>query len=656
MAGTEWTEPRRTTLQALCDTFVAAVPPPDVEAGDPTGFWGRQASDLGVPDRVAALLDTLPEEDRAGMLQLLDLLRASGFRHLPQTAREATVNGLRRASADVRDGLEAYGALTLMEFYGGVGPDGRNPNWDQLDYPGPPEVPQPPPPSLVASTPPVEDGRVTLEADVCVVGSGSGGGVVAGVVATSGQQVVVLEAGGHLEGASLPTDELTAYRSLYWRGGATLTDDGNVAIMAGATLGGGSMINWMNCVKPPSWVRKEWAVEHGLGDIATPAFDQHLDAVLERISANDQCSDLNGPNGRLSEGAEALDWDWHCAVRNADPSTYDPETAGHVGFGDRTGSKQGTLPTFLKDAAEAGAQVVVGCRAERILVDGGRAVGVEAVLTRDGDEVPVTVRCRHVVVACGALETPALLLRSGIGGPAVGRNLRVHPVPVLNGYYPEPQRAWWGGPQTAIVDEFSNLGDGHGFLVETPHVTAALGATAVPWRSARSHKMILGRSSELASFIAVTRDHAGGRVTIDDAGQSVVTYPIGAADMAQMRRSLEVMARLHVAAGARAMVDLHPQLATWRAGDDLDAYIARITALPFGAHERVPFSAHQMGTARMGDDPATSVADPEGQLHDTKGVWIGDTSAFPSAVGSNPMVTTMALAHRTAQALLIAAE
>jgi len=118
-----------------------------------------------------------------------------------------------------------------------------------------------------------------------------------------------------------------------------------------------------------------------------------------------------------------------------------------------------------------------------------------------------------------------------------------------------------------------------------------------------------------------------------------------------MHRALDAQARLHEAAGAREIVGMAGGLPRWRRGDDLDAFIAHLQRIPlrFGGHRL--FAAHQMGTARMGSDPATSVADPHGQLHDTPGVWVGDSSAFPSASGTNPMISIMALAHRTAEAI-----
>lgn len=657
----ELTPRRARALRALCDTYIPTVAPPAVEADDPTGFWSRSASDLATDGAVGRyIVEELGDADREGMLQLLDLLAVTGFARMPQAARESLLLGLRRTSADIADGLDAYRALTMVEYYGRPTDGEWNPNWEQFGYPGPPDIATAPAGTEPAS-PPSGVEHWQLSADACVIGSGSGGGVVAGELAGRGLHVVVLEAGPHLEDADFPRDELTALRTMYWRG-VEATTDGNVTLLAGATLGGGSTVNWSNCVPPPDHVRGLWADEHGLKGLDGSDFDGHLSAVLDRISATRDASDPNGPNDRLRSGAEQLGWSWHRAMRNADVELYDPATAGHLGFGDRSGSKQGTLKTYLRDAASAGAAIVTRCRADRITVGSGRATGVEATYEdADGRRVPVTVRARHVVVACGALETPALLLRSGIGGPAVGRYLRLHPVPNVAGYYPEPTRGWWGAPQTVIVDEHARTWHGHGFLVETPHLHPGLAAAALPWRGGRDHKLVVGRSSNLATFIAVTRERGAGRVTIDDAGEAVVRYPVDDdLDQRVLREALGALVRLHVAAGADAIIDLHPGRPMWSRADgsrdrDVEAYIDRITAMPLGKGGLVLFSAHQMGTARMGVDPRTSAADPEGQLHDVAGVWIGDTSAFPTAVGSNPMVTCMALARRTAHAILASA-
>jgi choline dehydrogenase-like flavoprotein len=156
-----------------------------------------------------------------------------------------------------------------------------------------------------------------------------------------------------------------------------------------------------------------------------------------------------------------------------------------------------------------------------------------------------------------------------------------------------------------------------------------------------------------ASFIGLIRDHGSGQVTIDEAGQAVPWYSLtDERDIATSHRALEAQVRLHVAAGARQVAALAAGVPTWRVGDDVDRYIERLKRIRLGAGGFRLFSAHQMGTCRMGADPNTSVANPYGELHDTPGVWIGDASAFPTASGTNPMITIMALAHRTGEAIL----
>ncbi|HEV3228581.1 MAG TPA: GMC family oxidoreductase, partial [Solirubrobacteraceae bacterium] len=528
----------------------------------------------------------------------------------------------------------------------------RNPNWDVFGYPGPVSAPPDRPKEISPLTP--EGDGVELEADVCVVGSGAGGGVIAGTLASNGQRVIVLEAGDYYNEADFAQLELKAYQEMYWRGGPTPTADGNISLYAGATLGGGTTINWTNCLRTTDWVREQWAREYGLEGVDGPEYDRHLDVVLGRIGATDGCSEYNGPHQRMNEACERLEWSFRTIVRNTDPGTYTPESAGYLGFGDQSGSKQSTTKTFLRDAVEHGAEIVVRCRAQRILLDGGRAAGVEAVYTgADGRQSAVRVRAPQVVVAGGALESPALLLRSGIGGPAAGQYLRLHPCVAVLGIYGEDQRAWWGAPQAGLCDEFANLGDGHGFLIESAQYAPATTGSAVPWTSGEQHKQLMSQVRYGSTFIALTRDHGHGQVVLDARGEAVPFYAISdEIDQRNLRHGMDALVRMHQAAGAPQIASLSAGLPLWRVGDDLDAFVARIQRIPLRAGGHRLFSAHQMGTCRMGTDPQTSVAGPWGELHDAPGVWIGDASAFPTPSGTNPMVSIMALAHRTAEAML----
>ncbi|MGZ6869387.1 MAG: FAD-dependent oxidoreductase [Frankiaceae bacterium] len=645
-----FTDLQRQVLTAFADTIVAAVP----RDPDPDRFFARAASDLGVAVVAEQLLQaTASDRQLAGLTELLDTLAGLGLHTQPLPRREVIVKTVAASGPEARLGVDALRQLCALLAYGAPDPaTGVNPFWSTWSYPGPgspaPEMPKP-------ITPLVPAGDTTIGADVVVVGSGSGGGVVAAELARAGASVVVVEMGGYFNEADFSQYELWAYQNLYLRGGYFPTADGNVSLVAGSALGGGSLVNWSNCIQPPADIRRRWAREFGLAGVDSEGFDAHVDAVLQRISATTDCSDYNDPHRRLREGADKLGWHLRTAALNLAPDRYNPDLAGYAGYGDQTGAKQGTLNTFLQDAVDAGAQVLVRTRVQRVLVADGRAVGVTGTFAdpATGATTLVTIRAPHVVLACGALETPALLLRSGIGGPAVGRNLKLHPAVGVAGIYAEPQASWWGPPQAAILDEFAGKdADGtgaYGYLIEGIQHSLGLIAATVPWNSAAESKELISKLGRTSFFVGLTQDRGAGTVTIDEAGNAEHRYPLDdELDRKHVYEALESMIRLHEAAGAQEVLIACPGLRLWHRGEDLDAFIADVRTRPLGFGGVPMFSGHQMGSARMGTDPVTSVAQPTGELHDVAGVWIGDTSAFPTCSGVNPMVSCMALARRTA--------
>jgi len=640
---------QRDTLRALADTLVPALD----GAGDPTGFLGRGGRDLGVPTGVAGVLAELPAGQQVGLGQLLDALHAQGFPTASPAAREAAVRELIAGGGDAAAGMRALVGLTMAVTYGAPDPrTGTNAAWQAFGYPGPAQVEPGGVGPLATYTP--QPGTV-LDADVCVVGSGAGGGVIAGGLAQAGLRVVVLEWGDNLWEQDFTGLEFVAYPSMFWRGGPTPSADGNIRILTAQTLGGGPTVNWSNCLRTPDWVREQWASEYGLEGVNTPEFDRHLDAVMQRMGVNDHCSDLNGPHQRMREAAAKQGWSFVPALaRNADPAAYSPDTAGHIGFGDRSGAKVDVRRTFLRDAVDAGARVIVRCHADRVLVENGRAAGVTGTVTdATGAAFEVTVRAPRVVVAGGSLESPALLLRSGIGGPAAGKYLHLHPVPAFLALYPEPQNPWWGGPMTAMVDEFANIEDGYGFLLQCLHWAPVVLSNTIARSSWAQHKATMARLDHAATFIGLVRDRGHGSVTIDADGNSVITYELtDEVDVRSARTAIEVQIRTHAEAGADEIVPLSTLPTRWRRGEDLAAFIAEVQSSPLTAAAGITLlTAHQMSSCRMGIDPATSVANPWGELHDTPGVYIGDASAMPTASGVNPMISAMGLAHRTAEAI-----
>ncbi len=571
---------QRLTLAAFCDTLIPSLDAPAElnGSGDPLGFWARSAADMAIAEaiEIGLLQADLSAEEIEGLRGLLDALAEQGMAAAtPLEAREAIIHGFSDSSPEALGGVATLKGLALSLYY--ALPDagtGINPNWPAMGYPGPQALPKPGPKPLKPLPPPADE-AVTLEADVVVVGSGAGGGVIAGELAKAGHKVIVTEMGGYFDESDFLGLELTAYQQLFLNGGPFTTAEGQVGLQAGSSLGGGTVLNWTNCLRTTDWVRSEWANEYGLEGIDGSDYDAHLDAVWERISVNDRCSDLNGPHQRLKEGVEARGGHFELITRNTDPETYDPVTAGYLGFGEQSGSKRSTQKTYLVDAADNGAEILIGCRIERVLTEGGRGVGVEGQWAReDGTTVAVTVRAKAVVVAGGSIESPALLQRSGIGGPAAGDYLRLHPAVAIYGVYEEDQDPWWGPPQAGLSHSWTDrAGDGYGFLLECGQHTTGLYGAAVPWQSGAQHKAEMLKLRRNATFIGIDRDRGHGRVDVDARGRAVPSYLLSdEADIAIIRDSLEEMVHLQEAAGALEIGALSRKPLAWKRGEDLDAY------------------------------------------------------------------------------------
>ena len=598
------------------------------------------------------LLTHLPEAQLVGLLQLIDGAALFEFKDQPQAGREEILANVAGISPEAAGAIAALNQLSVLFAYSLPGPDGHNPLWPGMGYPGP--VQNPPQDSRKTLEVITVSGHTTLEADAVVVGSGSGGGVAAAALAEAGKRVIILEAGSYHNESDFVQSEVAAYQNLFLRGGFFPSADGMVSIAAGSTVGGGSTVNWSNSLLTPNTVRSHWA-EAGLTDVDTPAFDEHLQAVFRRIQCNDKVATQNGPHERLSDGASKLGYAYRVATLNIDPERYDPNLIGYSGMGDQTGAKQGTMRTYLQDASDAGAKLLPNVWVDRILTENGTAIGVEATYTdpQTHQTSRVVIYAPTVVAAAGSLETPGLLLRSGIGGPAVGAELRLHPASLVSGVYDEPQDPWYGPAMAGVMNEFAETDGGFGYIIECVQHLPGLFTTVVPWLDGASHKELTRKYRYRADWVFIVKDRGAGSVTLDENGQSTFWYPFtDELDRRHFREAAETCIRMHEAAGAQQIFLAGQPFEPWNRGEDLEAFIEKVNEIPIGPGGTPVFSAHQMCSAKLGSDPQTSVAKPNGELHDVTGVWIADASGMPSCSGVNPMVSTMALARRTAMNLL----
>ena len=376
-----------------------------------------------------------------------------------------------------------------------------------------------------------------------------------------------------------------------------------------------------------------------------------MDAVCERINVGTVESVINVNNETLRRGCTSLGWSWQQIARNS--HGCDPTQCGYCVFGCRHGGKQGTAVTFLMDAQRTGnATIIPNCRVTRVMHHRARATGVHAV-ARDagstmGTEFQVSVRAPIVVVCAGGLETPALLLRSGIRSAALGRNLFLHPTTAVLGVYAETVRPWEGPPQTVVSEEHATIEGNFGFRLEVAPAHPGTLALAMPWFGARDHRQRMQRAANISPTIVLTRDSEGGRIRVTREGRAAIEYRPGARELSHLKRGLVAAVRAHIAAGAEEVITLHsrPHVLQIRRANAaaIDDYCSGLMSSAIDRNWSTLFSAHQMGTCRMGTDPRTSVCDERGAVRGVAGLYVADASLFPASSGVNPMVTIMGVA------------
>ncbi|HLL78853.1 MAG TPA: GMC family oxidoreductase [Ktedonobacteraceae bacterium] len=647
-------------LEAFIDTLLPSLEPPEGSSEEVSAYYRRSARNLDVARLVAETLGQENEDEQKKLHQLFTLLAGPmaglmligsphSFLSLSLAKREKYLSAMANSPlGQLRQGFQAIKRLAGFVYFAAPDVSGVNPNWTALDYdapaPPPADAPQPISPLKITLD-------TTLDADVVVIGSGAGGGLVAGELAMAGKSVVVLEKGGYNNESNFTYLEAQATPELYLKRGTLTSKDLGVVVLAGSTLGGGTVVNWMTSFRTPEEILDEWARSSGIRDLTGPGLQASFEAVEKRLSVAEVASH-NRQNQLLYDACVKMGY--HAGVLRND-SIDCQQRCGFCGFGCRYGSKQSTMKTYLQDAYEHGARIVVRCSAERLLIENGKAVGVEATAldTETGKQHRVTVRAKAVVVAAGAVSTPALLVRSGLDNPHIGRHLRLHPVVTVTGIYPEKVYAWKGVMQSAYSNEFGYLDGNYGYKIEVPPAHPGLIGMSTPWFSPRDYREQMLQTANVATFILLARDKGEGRVSVDRFGEPVIDYVISVYDRQHLKHGLRQAARLHFAAGATSIVTLHNKKtridrpANGEVSEQqYRAYDRQVERHGMNPNRLIAFSAHQMGTCRMGADPKDAVVDGNHEVYGVKGLFVCDGSVFPSASGVNPMLSIMGLAHR----------
>ncbi|GAB2269520.1 Long-chain-alcohol oxidase fao4a [Dionaea muscipula] len=505
-----------------------------------------------------------------------------------------------------------------------------------------------------------------IQCDAVVIGSGSGGGVVAGVLAKAGFQVLVLEKGGYCARSNLSLLEGQTLDQMYEGAGLLSTQDVGVTILAGSTVGGGSTVNWSASIRTPEHVIREWSQSYELELFDSKLYKDALDVVCERMQVQPDVEDEGFNNAVLRKGCEELGYPVQNIPRNAPADHY----CGWCSLGCKDGRKKGTSETWLKDLVDSGnGAIIPSCEATRVLHERkkgrtrSRATGVAFQFSYKGAKEICVVESKVTVVACGALNTPVLLRKSGLKNKNIGKHLHLHPVTMAWGYFPETtgpsivhnKKSYEGGIMTAMSTVVANYNtSGYGAILQTPSLHPGLFSSLMPWTSGTDIKLRMSRFSRIAHIIALARDKGSGKISSKSSQK--VSYQMATTDETNLKKGIEKMLRILAAAGAEEIGTHHlkgEKINVKRVSShEFERFVKRESSRQLRGLLSPIASAHQMGSCRMGVDPTISAVNPMGETWEVEGLFVADSSVFPTALGVNPMVTIQAISYCTALSVL----
>ncbi len=481
--------------------------------------------------------------------------------------------------------------------------------------------------------------------DVVVVGSGAGGGAIAAELAEAGVEVVIIEEGGYYTSKDFSTSPKQAVPMLYRESGSSvILGNPNIVFSEGRCVGGSTVINGGMCWRTPEKVLERWRWEMGLTDLTPEYMEPFFEKVEQRINVAPQSPESLGRGDMLfKKAADKLGWLIHPNRRNQKDCTGE----GVCVFGCPTDRKQSVLITYIPRALENGARLYTDVKIKKAIMKDGRAMGVTGrVLDREtGKKKPakITVKAKTVVLAGGALQTPVMLMNSGIRNRNIGEHFHCHPNTKVVGIFDDPVYYWKGVHQGHQIHQFIDEGILMAIGVVHPGLTALsfpqFGRDSLELMELWNHMLVAG---------ALVDDTTTGRIKRAPWGEPMAYYNIDQVETERLIRSTALMSKLLFTAGARKILLPFAKLQEITSMDQ----IKKIYQADIKRSEIETLTVHAFATSRMCADPERGVVNQWGECWQAENLFIADSGVVPSSLGVNPQETIMALATRTGRYIL----
>lgn len=489
---------------------------------------------------------------------------------------------------------------------------------------------------------------VRVSADVVIVGSGSGGAVMAYELAKTGKRVVVLDSGPYVPSAQFNENFSDALSRIYAYKGVQTNSWGDLILESGGAIGGSSNVSATVAQRLPSWKLAEWRDRFGLTTFTDELLRPHFEKLEKRLWVHDnEAHEINECANKVVQGCERLGYEWKPARRNVKQCAL----TGFCLAGCPSDRKMSMLVTYLPWAVAEGAKLYADTHVVRVRSTNGRANGVDAqVIERDtGRKVAdLRVDAQIVVLAAGAIQTPQILQRSEYPdyGDQVGRNLAGNPMAQVVARFNDPVYGWRGALTGVVIEQFLDPQKGN-FMFYSGLSGPEQALTANEHGSGQDHIDFMKNFKYYSGMNCFVPDANHGRVRwVDTAngGEQRIDWQLSREDVDNLKKVTSIAARIYFAAGAKKVY-----LPTFQklAADSVFELDDMLKQIDYGVQGMFTFrtlSIHTQGTARLGADPEYSVVQPTGETHEMSGLFVADASLMPSNAVVSPQMTVHALA------------